>query len=246
MSDQPLFTIITSTLNSAVTLERCLKSVAAQHGVHFEHLVADGASTDLTLTIVNRYLNRYPLHVACSEPDTGLYQAWNRAVQHARGQWVLFLGSDDYLLSSDALSRVAAAIVANPSLSQCNFLFTDTQASHHQPDWATYQENPFRNWLRGATEYPTSVFISARLFQQGFSFDESYRICADHKFFAEHRFFESACYIPVPLISFQKGGISSSPNYERLHYLERRRMLRELGRSRPLFTEWYYWLRARL
>ena len=88
------------------------------------------------------------------------------------------------------------------------------------------------------------VFIAARLFHEGHRFDESYRICADHKFFAEHRFFEDAAYIPVPLIAFQAGGISSRRDFGRLHYQERRRMLRELGRSRPLLTEWYYWLRS--
>lgn len=89
------------------------------------------------------------------------------------------------------------------------------------------------------------MFIAARLFQQGARFDESYRICADHKFFAEHGFFANAAYLPIPLISFQSGGISSNRDFGCLHYRERRRMLQELGRPRPFFSEWYYWLRAR-
>lgn len=246
MTSQPLFTLITSTLNSARTLERCLDSVAAQTWPGFEHLIADGASSDATLAIVERYAQCYPLRLACSEPDTGLYQAWNRGVQQARGQWILFLGSDDYLLSADALQRIAQAIQADPSLEQRTFLFADTEAPHRQPDWAVYREKPWRHWLRGVTDYPTSVFIAARLFQQGHRFDESYRICADHKFFAEHQFFQQAAYIPVPLISFQPGGISSNGNFDKLHYRERRRMLQELGRPRPFFTEWYYWLRAKV
>jgi hypothetical protein len=99
--------------------------------------------------------------------------------------------------------------------------------------------------LRGITEFPTSVFISSRLFVKGQRFDENYRICADHKFFAEHELFRHGTYLPIPMISFQQGGISSNTNFERMHYLERRRMLRELKRSRPWFSEWYYWLRSR-
>jgi glycosyltransferase involved in cell wall biosynthesis len=245
MTSQPLFTLITSTLNSAATLERCLDSVAAQTWPSFEHLIADGASTDATLAIMERYVPRYPIRLACSQPDTGLYQAWNRGIKQARGHWILFLGSDDYLLSSDALSRIATAIQADPGMAQRTFLFADTEAPHPQPDWATFRERHWNHWLRGVTDYPTSVFIASQLFQQGHRFDESYKICADHKFFAEHHFFQHASYIPVPLIAFQKGGISSNSNFEKLHYQERRRMLHELGRPRPSFTEWYYWLRAK-
>ena len=246
MGSAPQFTLITSTLNSAATLARCLESVAGQTHASFEHLIADGASSDDTLAVVERYQSRYPLRVACSQPDTGLYQAWNRGLEQARGHWILFLGSDDYLLSPDALSRIAAALRARPSLETSTFLYADTEAPYHQPDWLTYREHRWSHWLRGVTDYPTSVFISARLIRQGHRFDESYRICADHKFFAEHDLFRNSAYIPVPLISFQKGGISSNNSFERLHYRERRRMLHELGRSRPFFTEWYYWLRASL
>ena len=244
MSGPPLFSLITSTLNSASTLERCLDSVAGQRGASFEHLIADGGSSDATLSIVERHTRRYPLRLACSAPDSGLYQAWNRGIEQAQGDWILFLGSDDYLLTDDALSRIASAIQADPQMAQRRFLYADTQAPHAQPDWSAHREKRLRYWLRGVTEFPTSVFIAARLFHEGHRFDESYRICADHKFFAEHRFFEDAAYIPVPLIAFQAGGISSRRDFGRLHYQERRRMLRELGRSRPLLTEWYYWLRS--
>jgi glycosyltransferase involved in cell wall biosynthesis len=184
------------------------------------------------------------LKLTCSAPDSGLYQAWNRGVVEARGDWVLFLGSDDYLLSSDALSLVAAAIRTSPGLEDFAFLYADTEAPHPQPDWSTYREKRLNHWLRGVTDYPTSVFIATRLFRQGYRFDESYRICADHKFFAQHDFFAHSAYIPVPLISFQNGGISSNTSLLKLHYRERRRMLYEIGRPRPFFTEWYYWLRS--
>jgi glycosyltransferase involved in cell wall biosynthesis len=240
----PLFTLITSTLNSAATLERCLDSVAAQTWPSFEHLIADGASSDATLAIVERYAHRYPLRLACSEPDTGLYQAWNRGIDQAIGQWILFLGSDDYLLASDALCRVAQAISADNFVQSKAFLYADTDAYYREPDWKDYRPNPFNDWLRGVTNYPTSVFIANRLFKQGHRFDETYRICADHKFFEKHQLFLNGVYIPVPLISFQSGGVSSKESTQKLQYLERRRMLRELGRPRPFFTEWYYRLRA--
>ena len=90
------------------------------------------------------------------------------------------------------------------------------------------------------------MFINVLLFQQGYRFDESYRICADHKFFIEHDLLGHGTYLPIPMISFQQGGISSNSRFELIHYLERRRMLGELNRSRPWFSEWYYWLRTKL
>ena len=245
MGDNPQFTIITSTLNSGLTLERCLRSVAAQTHLAFEHLIADGASSDETLALVEQYQSRYPVRLACSQLDSGLYQAWNRGVEQARGEWILFLGSDDFLMSEDILDRVAAQIKANPSLGSLRFLYGDTvMAGDAQPDWSHYKPNGWIHWLRGVTEFPTSVFINAQLFRQGNRFDESYRICGDHKFFAELSLHQYSAYLSIPVISFQKGGISTNSGIERLHYLERRRMLKELRRSRPFLTEIYYWLRS--
>ena len=216
MPASPQFTLITSTLNSGSTLECCLRSVEAQTGAAFEHLIADGASTDDTLAIVGRFAQRYPLSLVCSRPDTGLYQAWNRAVERARGQWILFLGSDDFLISGDILRRVASALVADPNLQERRFLYGDTLEAK-EPDWAAYQPHHLSERLRGVTKFPTSVFINAELFCEGHRFDEIFRICADHKFFAQHDLFAHGAYLPIPIISFQLGGISSNHDFERMH-----------------------------
>lgn len=244
MHSNPQFTLITSTLNSGATLARCLCSVEAQIGAAFEHLIADGASQDDTLTIVENFAHRYPLRLACSRPDTGLYQAWNRAVKQACGQWILFLGSDDFLVSDDVLSRVAEAIAANPSLHTCSFLYGDTVTTQTS-DWGSYHPAHWIDRLRGVTAFPNSVFINASLFREGHLFDESYKICADHKFFVQHHLFGHGAYLSFPIICFQEGGVSSNRDFQHFHYLERRRLLADLGRSRPWFTEWYYWLRSR-
>jgi glycosyltransferase involved in cell wall biosynthesis len=243
MSTKLQFTLITSTLNSGAFLERCLLSVEGQSNAAFEHLIVDGDSDDNTLAIVERFLPRYPLRLVCSAPDTGIYQAWNRGIQQARGAWILFLGSDDFLIASDILSRVAAEIESNINIQDFQFIYGDTVGAD-EPDWANFKPYGWLKFMRGATEFPTSVFICSKLFREGHTFDETYRICADHKFFAEHNLFASGMYLQIPMISFQNGGISSRLSFGRLQYLERRRMLGQLHRSRPWITEWYYWLRA--
>jgi glycosyltransferase involved in cell wall biosynthesis len=102
----PFFTIITATRNAATSLPRLLESLASQTCRDFELILQDGASTDGTVAVVERWRGRLPALRIASEPDTGIYDAWNKALQRIQGQWVLFLGADDSLYGPDALARV--------------------------------------------------------------------------------------------------------------------------------------------
>ena len=106
----PLFSIITVTYNAADTLERTLKSVAMQTCRDYEHLIVDGASKDGTASLVQRYRQEEPEGrvVFVSEPDHGLYDAMNKAVGMARGEFLCFLNAGDKLHAADTLQRVAA------------------------------------------------------------------------------------------------------------------------------------------
>lgn len=104
----PFFSIITSTYNVAETLPRLLDSLAAQTCRDFNWIVQDGASTDETMCIVERYRPLLPEILAESRKDTGIYDAWNRALDRAGdqlGEWVLFLGGDDLLASPEVLEK---------------------------------------------------------------------------------------------------------------------------------------------
>ena len=244
MDPNPQFTIITSTLNSGLTLERCLRSVAAQTHPDFEHLIVDGASIDHTLALVEHYQSRYPLRLACSQPDSGLYQAWNRGVEQARGEWILFLGSDDMLYTCDVLKQVSSLL---PLESDIAFLYGETaDAGKLSAKWLNFDSKYWHNRLRGTTEFPNSVFIRRSVYDRGLRYNESYKICADHDFFARADFWRHSLYISSPLISFSMGGVSTSKKYSFLHYLERKRMLNGLGMPRPTWSEWYYCIRALL
>lgn len=104
---RPLISVITVTLNAAATLERTIRSVIEQSFDNIEYLIVDGGSTDATLEILSRYDARIDYWI--SEPDRGIYDAMNKAVGLARGQWLYFLGADDILL--DCLSRVAPLLI---------------------------------------------------------------------------------------------------------------------------------------
>lgn len=107
---KPLFTIATVTYNAEATLERTLKSVAAQDYARIEHLIIDGCSKDHTLSLVQRYveenLARHNIRLVC-EPDSGLYDAMNKALLAATGDYIVFLNAGDCLHSTDTISSLA-------------------------------------------------------------------------------------------------------------------------------------------
>lgn len=108
LSMPPFFSIITSTYNVAETLPRLLDSLAAQTYRDFNWIVQDGASTDETMHIVERYRPLLPEILAESKKDTGIYDAWNSALDRVGdrlGDWVLFLGGDDLLASPEVLEK---------------------------------------------------------------------------------------------------------------------------------------------
>jgi len=104
----PRISIIIATWNAARTFERCLRSIDSQSFPDWELLIADGASDDGTVDLIRQHES----HIAWwqSKRDDGIYDAWNQALAHARGEYVCFLGADDAWADSDALARLIAAV----------------------------------------------------------------------------------------------------------------------------------------
>lgn len=98
--------IITVTYHAEATLERTLQSVAQQTYPDIEHLIIDGASTDRTLEIARQY----PHATVFSEPDKGLYDAMNKGLQRATGDYLCFLNAGDKLHSKETLAHIASSV----------------------------------------------------------------------------------------------------------------------------------------
>lgn len=112
--------IITVTYNAEATLERTLQSVAQQTYSEIEHLIIDGASTDHTLEIARQY----PHAIVFSEPDKGLYDAMNKGLQRATGDYLCFLNAGDKLHSKETLAHIVASISDG---SPIGVIYGDTQ-----------------------------------------------------------------------------------------------------------------------
>lgn len=108
---RPLFSVITVTYNATATLRPTLESVAAQTCRHYEHLIIDGASTDGTVEMALKFRN--PQKRVLSSPDNGVYDAMNKGLAEAEGDYVVFLNAGDTFHSPDTLQRIADAIMDN-------------------------------------------------------------------------------------------------------------------------------------
>src|SRR5688572_12008549 len=94
--------IVTAVRNGAATIEGTLQSVAAQRLADIEHVVIDGASTDATLAVVRAH-GRHVAKVV-SEPDTGVYDAFNKGLRHASGEFIGFLSAGDRYAHDEAIA----------------------------------------------------------------------------------------------------------------------------------------------
>lgn len=100
----PKFSVITVTYNAAGVLEDTIQSVISQTYHHVEYIIVDGASTDGTMAIVDRYRSR--IHTVVSEPDKGLYDAMNKGMALATGDYLCFLNAGDCFHEDDTLQQM--------------------------------------------------------------------------------------------------------------------------------------------
>jgi len=100
----PKFSVITVCYNAQATIEDTIQSVIAQTYHHVEYIIVDGASKDRTLSIINRYRDR--ITTVVSEPDKGLYDAMNKGLRLATGDYVCFLNAGDSFHEDDTLQQM--------------------------------------------------------------------------------------------------------------------------------------------
>lgn len=107
----PKFSLITVTYNAGAVLEDTIQSIITQTYKNVEYILIDGASTDNTMRIIERY--RDHIHTVVSEPDQGLYDAMNKGLSLATGDYVCFLNAGDCLHEDDTLLGMVHSVAAS-------------------------------------------------------------------------------------------------------------------------------------
>jgi glycosyltransferase involved in cell wall biosynthesis len=108
----PLISIIIPTFNSEKSIRKCIDSIVVQQNSCFEVIIQDCVSTDNTQKIIQEYKNIYSYIKFYSIPDDGIYDAMNKGILKSKGTWLLFLGSDDFLIDKDVVSELEKTISA--------------------------------------------------------------------------------------------------------------------------------------
>ncbi len=202
-------TIVTASFNNASTIAECIDSVQHQTGVDFEHLIVDGGSTDGTVEILRttkgiRYI---------SEPDRGLYDALNKGIELAEGDFIGTLGADDVLASSDVLEQVSKTC----SATNCDCCYGDlvivdrTDPCRVVRNWHS-GEYRWGRCLYGWVPPHLALFIRAELFRKLGKYRLDMKISSDYELMLRFIHFNhlKCRYLPIVMVRMRKGGASSS------------------------------------
>ncbi|MFV0418663.1 MAG: glycosyltransferase family 2 protein [Dysgonomonas sp.] len=200
--------IIIATYNSAETLERCLQSIVSQKNERVELIIIDGDSKDGTQEIVNKY--KPDIDYFLSEKDDGLYDAWNKGINTAKGNWIQFIGSDDMLLP-DAISSYLD-FIDNNNLENIDYIsargeLVDINGQLLRYSGEAYSWKIFRNYMN---VLHGSSLHSKYLFKEVGLYDLQYNICADYELLLRKGENLRTLYFNKPILRMQVGGMSYS------------------------------------
>ncbi|BCW88837.1 PGL/p-HBAD biosynthesis glycosyltransferase [Alphaproteobacteria bacterium SO-S41] len=200
--------VITVCLNAAATIERTLRSIRSQKDVAIEHIVIDGGSTDGTLAILERH--RDTIAHLVSEPDTGLYDAMNKGLALATGEFVGFLNADDAFAAPDViegLMRVATRTGSDAVYGDVLQVDAYDRASRLIKGAAM----PARGLRRGLMPPHPAFYARTHILRAAGGFDTSYRRAADFDLMA--RLFRDpgfrAAHRPGVVTLMRLGGLST-------------------------------------
>ncbi|MFA5139954.1 MAG: glycosyltransferase family 2 protein [Elusimicrobiota bacterium] len=200
--------IITATFNSCATIESAIVSVLGQSHKDIEHIVIDGASTDGTLRVIEKYKSR--ISKVVSERDGGLYYALNKGLALAKGDIIGFLHADDVYAADDVFEKLTASFVQ----SHADAVYGDL--AYIKKDGST-----LRHWRAGEYDaaaleggwmppHPT-FFVKREIYQRYGAFNTDFKISADYdlmmRFLYVHKI--RATYLPELLVRMRVGGVSN-------------------------------------
>ena len=201
--------IITATWNSSTTLPATLESLASQTSQDFESIVVDGGSTDDTLDIIqsSSVVSRW-----ISEKDKGIYDALNKGIQMAKGEYVGFMHSDDVFASRESIEHL---------LSHLNQFNSDAVYADLQYVQKNNLNDVVRMWKSGVFDYtklkrgwmpPHPTYYMKKSFYEKFGmFDLSYKIAADYDSLMRYLYVHNIqpTYLPEILVKMRVGGESN-------------------------------------
>lgn len=220
MKEQLKISIVTINYNNKNGLIQTIESVVSQTYPFIEYIVIDGNSTDGSKKIIKKYEHHISYWI--SEPDSGIYNAMNKGVDKAVGDYLLFLNSGDYLHESTIIEKIV------PYLGDHDFVIGKAQCFPSGVIGWKDISLPFTllDFYKGGPVPHPATFIKKEIFRH-YRYDEKLKIVSDWKFFLQTIIFSNcSCILIDEVISwFEEGGVSSNSS---LCEDERQQVLKEL------------------
>lgn len=234
-------TIVVAVYNGATTLHQCIDSVARQTYPHKELIIIDGGSTDGTVELLKA--NNPKITYWSSEPDRGIYHAWNKALSKATSEWICFLGADDYLWDEHVLTRMAEELEKFPlhirvAYGQIMLLNGGGERLYAIGEpWGRLKQR----FLKSMCVPHPGMMHRRSLFELHGGFDESFRIAGDYELLLRELKIADAAFIPnlVTVGMLQGKGESSDPSATLRVLHETRRAQRMHGQRFPS-SSWFF------
>lgn len=211
--NKPFFSIIIATYNSEQYIKQAINSILNQDFKNYEIIIIDGLSKDKTTEIIQKYIKNITFFK--SEPDTGIYDAWNKAISVAKGSWIYFLGSDDYLKDSDVLINVEKRIT--------DIEFNDNSKTIIYGEVEVQDEDSKFLWVKNKhwdlikkdffqinCLHHQGVFHKNILFKKNGNFNSSFKIAGDYEFLLRELKNNDPVFIDTVVCCSRIGGLSNN------------------------------------
>lgn len=218
-----LFSIITVCFNSGETIEKTLKSVLAQEFKDYEYIIVDGGSRDNTLEILKKYEELFEGRLKwLSEPDKGIYDAFNKGCRRAKGEFLWLVNSDD-AIEPNALCKLEE--IAKRNVGKCCILTAKMNFHNNNGTIITSTTLKQEGIQKAAKEYhmgishPASIY-SKKVYEEVGFYDDRYYISGDIDHFIRCVRSNKVEFIPVDevITNMYAGGISTTFNIKKVNH----------------------------
>ena len=190
--------IITVAFNAQDSIENTILSVIGQSDVDIEYIVIDGGSSDATLDVISKY--RHRINYWFSEPDNGIYDAMNKGVRHATGDWLLFMNAGDEFTSHNVLSAITKHLDEKTEVVYSDWIYKESGKTIK----ANFNKLNVRH---------QSVLYRKELHEKYGSYVVGKNVTISDYIFFLSIAHENWKYMPVPISVCEQAGASSNPTH---------------------------------
>ncbi len=236
--ERPLITIITSTFNAASDLQWTLQSVRAQTYPNIQWIVADGGSTDGTVELLKE--NEDIIDYWFSEPDRGIYDAWNKALKFVKGSWVQFIGAGDEIYDNNTIEVISKFL--SSAFPQYEMVYGKIKLLTSE---RKFLKNVGSRWsdlnnkwqgIRPALPVHPEVYHHVSIFNKYNCFDINLTVSADTELLYKSMSRLEPLFVDVFIDKMPLGGVSDNPKYSLLAIKELSIINKRNNISPPFFN----------